>query len=141
MLFPDHWNPFYAGFGNRETDVISYEKSGVPSSRIFTINSRGLITRGAASCVQTSTWSTLQNINELVDAVFPCYENEDVTEIQREEFNEFHHWRIQDWVLFDDDPELQDVVLSSNTMQQVQEDESQVVGYAPGQIAKSVLQD
>ena len=30
--------PFYAGFGNRITDALSYRSVGVPSSRIFTIN-------------------------------------------------------------------------------------------------------
>eukprot|EP00210_Caulerpa_lentillifera_P006826 g6525.t1 len=141
VLFPDHWNPFYAGFGNRETDVISYEKSGVPPSRIFTINSRGVITRGSSSSVQTSTWSSLQNINELVDSVFPCYENEDVTEIQREEFNEFHHWRIQDWFIFDDDPELRDVEKLTNSMHRLNEEDNGSMYYAPGQIAESVLRE
>lgn len=40
-LFPPDWNPFYAGFGNRETDEISYLAVGVPPSRIFTINPKG----------------------------------------------------------------------------------------------------
>jgi phosphatidate phosphatase LPIN len=30
---------FYAGFGNRITDALSYRSVGIPSSRIFTINS------------------------------------------------------------------------------------------------------
>ena len=34
-------NPFYAGFGNRITDALSYRSVDVPSSRIFTINSTG----------------------------------------------------------------------------------------------------
>ena len=25
-LFPRDWNPFYAGFGNRDTDVVSYRE-------------------------------------------------------------------------------------------------------------------
>ena len=25
-LFPPDWNPFYAGFGNRDTDEISYKE-------------------------------------------------------------------------------------------------------------------
>ena len=28
-LFPDEWNPFYAGFGNRDTDAISYRAVGI----------------------------------------------------------------------------------------------------------------
>ena len=34
-------NPFYAGFGNRITDALSYRSVNVPSSRIFTIDSTG----------------------------------------------------------------------------------------------------
>jgi len=34
-------NPFYAGFGNRITDALSYRSVNVPSARIFTIDSTG----------------------------------------------------------------------------------------------------
>lgn len=34
-------NPFYAGFGNRITDALSYRSVNVPSSRIFTIDPAG----------------------------------------------------------------------------------------------------
>jgi phosphatidate phosphatase LPIN len=37
-LFPAEWNPFYAGFGNRDTDEISYRAVNVPPARIFIIN-------------------------------------------------------------------------------------------------------
>ena len=40
-LFPDDWNPFYCGFGNRGSDDISYLHVGVPPHRIFTINPAG----------------------------------------------------------------------------------------------------
>ena len=33
--------PFYAGFGNRITDALSYRSVNVPSARIFTIDSAG----------------------------------------------------------------------------------------------------
>jgi len=36
----DH-SPFYAGFGNRITDAISYKAVNVPVQRIFTINPQG----------------------------------------------------------------------------------------------------
>lgn len=32
---------FYAGFGNRITDALSYRSVNIPSSRIFTIDSAG----------------------------------------------------------------------------------------------------
>lgn len=47
-LFPPDWNPFYAGFGNRDTDEISYREVGVPPSRIFIINPKVLC---AVCCV------------------------------------------------------------------------------------------
>ena len=33
--------PFYAGFGNRITDALSYRSVDIPSSRIFTIDTNG----------------------------------------------------------------------------------------------------
>lgn len=39
-LFPPEWQPFYAGFGNRDTDEISYLAVGVPAAKIFIINNR-----------------------------------------------------------------------------------------------------
>ncbi|XP_065633193.1 uncharacterized protein LOC111994206 isoform X4 [Quercus suber] len=39
-LFPSDCNPFYAGFGNRDTDDFSYLKVGIPKGKIFIINSR-----------------------------------------------------------------------------------------------------
>ena len=38
-LFGPTQNPFYAGFGNRLTDALSYRSVNIPSTRIFTINS------------------------------------------------------------------------------------------------------
>jgi len=37
-LFPVEKNPFYAGFGNRETDTISYRAVGIELGKIFIIN-------------------------------------------------------------------------------------------------------
>jgi phosphatidate phosphatase LPIN len=44
-LFPDFWNPFYAGFGNRETDERSYKAVKVPQGKIFTINPSSQVRR------------------------------------------------------------------------------------------------
>lgn len=35
--------PFYAGFGNRITDALSYRSVSIPSSRIFTIDSSSTV--------------------------------------------------------------------------------------------------
>jgi len=37
-LFPTVLKPFYAGFGNRETDAISYRYLGIPLNKCFIIN-------------------------------------------------------------------------------------------------------
>lgn len=42
-LFPPDYNPFYAGFGNRDTDELSYRKIGIPKGKIFIINPKVLI--------------------------------------------------------------------------------------------------
>eukprot|EP00878_Enallax_costatus_P028108 GHUV01030320.1.p1 GENE.GHUV01030320.1~~GHUV01030320.1.p1 ORF type:complete len:326 (+),score=142.24 GHUV01030320.1:363-1340(+) len=69
-LFPPDWNPFYGGFGNRDTDEVSYKMVGVPVSRTFTINPKGQIQK-ASTALQSSTWSSLSAINDLVDEIFP----------------------------------------------------------------------
>ena len=43
-LFPSEWHPFYAGFGNRPTDVLAYRAVGVPTARCFTIDPNGAVT-------------------------------------------------------------------------------------------------
>ena len=63
-LFPDEWNPFYAGFGNRDTDEISYLQVGVPASRIFTINHKGMFS--------SSTW-VLQIRQDTCDKHDQCF--------------------------------------------------------------------
>ena len=42
-LFPDEWNPFYAGFGNRDTDAISYRAVRIELERIFIVDPEGEI--------------------------------------------------------------------------------------------------
>ncbi|TPX73875.1 phosphatidate phosphatase [Chytriomyces confervae] len=66
-LFGPNARPFYAGFGNRITDVQSYRAVQVPLSRIFTIDPSGEIklefTRGYKS--------TYAKLNEIVERIFP----------------------------------------------------------------------
>ena len=67
-LFPPDWNPFYAGFGNRETGTVSNAHVGVPPGRIFTINPKSEVV--AETTRHTKTYS-LAGINRLVYEVFP----------------------------------------------------------------------
>jgi phosphatidate phosphatase LPIN len=39
-LFPQD-TPFYAGFGNRETDKVSYRAVGIHEAKIFNVNPKG----------------------------------------------------------------------------------------------------
>ena len=61
--------PFYAGFGNRITDAISYRSVGVPSSRIFTINPEGDVKMELLELAGFK--SSYVSIVELVDQFFP----------------------------------------------------------------------
>eukprot|EP01138_Halocafeteria_seosinensis_P001112 gb/GECG01001137.1/.p1 GENE.gb/GECG01001137.1/~~gb/GECG01001137.1/.p1 ORF type:complete len:1629 (+),score=220.09 gb/GECG01001137.1/:1-4887(+) len=67
-LFGTNKFPFYAGFGNRDTDVIAYKQVGIREGKIFIINPKGEIhAAGDARRFKTSYWS----LNSLVDTVFP----------------------------------------------------------------------
>lgn len=61
--------PFYAGFGNRITDALSYRSVGVPSSRIFTINSIGDVHMELLELAGYK--SSYVHIADLVDHFFP----------------------------------------------------------------------
>ncbi|CCF56782.1 hypothetical protein KAFR_0B04860 [Kazachstania africana CBS 2517] len=61
--------PFFAGFGNRITDALSYRTVGVPSSRIFTINPDGDVHMELLELAGYK--SSYLHINELVDHFFP----------------------------------------------------------------------
>ncbi|EDO17829.1 hypothetical protein Kpol_1043p19 [Vanderwaltozyma polyspora DSM 70294] len=61
--------PFYAGFGNRITDALSYRTVGIQSSRIFTINPDGEVHMELLELAGYR--SSYVHINELVDQFFP----------------------------------------------------------------------
>ena len=43
-LFPaENPSPFFAGFGNRDTDAVSYLDVGVPLDKIFIVNPKGTL--------------------------------------------------------------------------------------------------
>lgn len=67
--------PFFAGFGNRITDALSYRTVGVPSSRIFTINPDGEVHMELLELAGYK--SSYVFINELVDHFFPPVNNDD----------------------------------------------------------------
>lgn len=84
-LFVDR-NPFYAGFGNRLTDGLSYRHVEIPSSRIFTIDSYGNVKLELLELAgYTSTYIAMAN---LVDETFPP-----VNRSSQPAFNDFNYWR------------------------------------------------
>lgn len=65
----DARTPFYAGFGNRITDAISYRSVKIPSHRIFTINPNGEV---HMELLQLAGYrSSYMDIGELVDHFYP----------------------------------------------------------------------
>jgi len=64
-LFPDTVQPLYAGFGNRDTDALSYSTLNVLNERIFIINPEGEVHRISGG--ETSYALLDQN----VDTIFP----------------------------------------------------------------------
>jgi len=87
-LFPEDWNPFYAGFGNRPTDDISYSAVGIPTSRIFTINPKGQVT------LNGQVKSTLQGINELVDDIFPDWREDENDHVNHDKYSGYNFWKV-----------------------------------------------
>lgn len=65
----DERTPFYAGFGNRITDAISYRSVKIPPHRIFTINPNGEVHMELLELAGYK--SSYLHIGELVDQFFP----------------------------------------------------------------------
>lgn len=114
-LFGDGRNPFYAGFGNRITDALSYRSVNIPSSRIFTIDSTGevklelLELAGYKSsyafsitfCILCLPCDRYIHMTDLVDQMFPPMHRQ-----WDPEFTDFNYWRapIQEYPLPDLSP-------------------------------------
>ncbi|KAI4366424.1 hypothetical protein MLD38_022305 [Melastoma candidum] len=83
-LFPSDCNPFYAGFGNRDTDEISYLKVGIPKGKIFIINPKGEVVVNRH--VDTKSYTSLHS---LVHGMFPPTNN-----AEQEDFNNWNFWKM-----------------------------------------------
>lgn len=77
-------DPFYAGFGNRITDAISYRSVNVPSSRIFTIDPQGNVKLE----LLTGFKSSYVYLNDMVDQIFPP-----IDKTIDEEYNDYNYWK------------------------------------------------
>ncbi|KAK4648586.1 lipin Ned1 [Podospora bellae-mahoneyi] len=85
---PDR-KPFYAGFGNRFTDQISYRTVDVPRTRIFTINSNAEVSLDLLSLNKMKL--SYVNMTEVVDHYFPPVST--LVKGGGEEYTDFTYWR------------------------------------------------
>ncbi|GLB34082.1 putative LNS2 [Lyophyllum shimeji] len=79
-------NPFYAGFGNRITDALSYRSVNVPSARIFTIDSSGEVKMELLELAGYK--SSYIHMTDLVDQMFPPIHRK-----WAPEFTDFNYWK------------------------------------------------
>ncbi|EOA29859.1 hypothetical protein CARUB_v10012953mg [Capsella rubella] len=84
-LFPADYNPFYAGFGNRDTDELSYRKLGIPKGKIFIINPKGEVATGHRIDVKKSYTS----LHTLVNDMFPP-----TSLVEQEDYNPWNFWKL-----------------------------------------------
>ncbi|KAJ1686560.1 hypothetical protein LUZ63_017950 [Rhynchospora breviuscula] len=82
-LFPSDYNPFYAGFGNRDTDELSYRKIGIPKGKIFIINPKGEV--AINNCTDVRSYTSLHT---LVNDMFPP-----TSLVEQEDFNAWNYWK------------------------------------------------
>ncbi len=82
-ISPPNSSPFYAGFGNRVTDLISYESVGIPRARIFIINPAGEIRTTNKTFTQSYA-----SLNDIVEMVFPPNHRVDPS------YDAFSFWKL-----------------------------------------------
>ncbi|KAL9659452.1 hypothetical protein QQ045_024258 [Rhodiola kirilowii] len=82
--FPADCNPFYAGFGNRDTDEFSYLKVGIPKGKIFIINPKGEV--AVHRRLDTKSYTSL---HALVNGIFPP-----TSSTEQEDFNSWNFWKL-----------------------------------------------
>ncbi|TAQ90752.1 Phosphatidate phosphatase/4-nitrophenylphosphatase [Chlorociboria aeruginascens] len=88
-LFGPNRDPFYAGFGNKLTDALSYRSVSIPSNRIFTINSYAEVSLDLLS-LNKLRYSYV-NMREVVDHYFPPVST--LVKGGGEEYTDFTYWR------------------------------------------------
>ncbi|KAF2401667.1 LNS2-domain-containing protein [Trichodelitschia bisporula] len=81
--------PFYAGFGNRLTDALSYRSVAIPPTRIFTINSNAEVSLHLLTLNKYRT--SYVSMREIVDHYFPPVGL--LVGEGGEEYTDFNYWR------------------------------------------------
>nr|XP_019050786.1 hypothetical protein I302_01228 [Kwoniella bestiolae CBS 10118]OCF29716.1 hypothetical protein I302_01228 [Kwoniella bestiolae CBS 10118] len=77
---------FFAGFGNRITDAMSYRSVGIPAAKIYTIDSTGVVKTELLSAAGHK--GSYIQLNDLVNEVFPP-----VSTKFKPEYTDFNYWR------------------------------------------------
>ncbi|XP_077411234.1 phosphatidate phosphatase LPIN2-like isoform X2 [Vanacampus margaritifer] len=88
-LFSASARPFYAAFGNRESDVLAYRQAGVSDCRIFTVNPKGELILEQTKGNKTS----YTRLSELVEHMFPLRSRQHAAAFCYPEFSAFSYWR------------------------------------------------
>ena len=64
-LYSDDYNPFHAGFGNRETDAISYRAIDIALEKIFIINTESKIYKVSDNSIYQTYLPLIEEIHEI----------------------------------------------------------------------------
>jgi len=88
-LFNHKRDPFYAGFGNRLTDALSYRSVNIPSTRIFTINSNAEVSLDLLTLNKYK--NSYVTMRDVVDHFFPPVGL--LVTGGGEEFTDYNYWR------------------------------------------------
>lgn len=88
-LFSHKRDPFYAGFGNRLTDALSYRSVNIPSTRIFTINSNAEVSLDLLTLNKYK--NSYVTMRDVVDHFFPPVGL--LVTGGGEDFTDYNYWR------------------------------------------------
>ncbi|KAK4690628.1 phosphatidate phosphatase LPIN, partial [Lecanoromycetidae sp. Uapishka_2] len=88
-LFNHKRDPFYAGFGNRLTDALSYRSVNIPSTRIFTINSNAEVSLDLLTLNKYK--NSYVTMRDTVDHFFPPVGL--LVTGGGEDFTDYNYWR------------------------------------------------
>ncbi|KJZ71541.1 hypothetical protein HIM_09079 [Hirsutella minnesotensis 3608] len=140
-LYGNDRTPFYAGFGNRLTDQISYRTVDVPRTRIFTINSNSEVSLDLLSLNKLKM--SYVNINEVVDHYFPPVGT--LVKGGGEDYTDFKYWRSDplalDEFLDSDSDDDQDIPADLASNYSEDDDEEVGDGLADSYISRDTLDD
>lgn len=84
-VFQDgQYNPLYSGFGNKETDAISYSAAGININYIFTITPDSSI-----YLIKSKEVYSYQKLNQFLEEYFPEYNQEALEDVG---FDDLSYW-------------------------------------------------